>query len=173
MHLGGKAATDTERPDPAGEVHELVHALHSGDILRRLEAISRAGSLGSPAIGPLHRVLNEGDASASWGAALALVRVGTPALDCLIATFSSAAPGSVPAMWAAGKIGDARSVAALAGVLAESPEEVHRVVAASALRAIGHPAGCACVEEALGAHDAHFARSLATISWFRGDRRYC
>ncbi len=166
MHLGGKAATDTKRPDPAGEVHELVHALHSGDILRRLEAISRVGSLGSPVIVPLHRVLNEGDASARWGAALALVRVGSPAVDCLIDTFSSASPGSVPAMWAAGKIGDVRSVSPLNNVLSESSEEFHRVVAASALLAIGHPDGRARVEATVGAHDAHFAKSLAQICSF-------
>lgn len=147
-------------------MQELVHALRSGDILRRLEAISRAGSFGTPMIGPLHRVLNEGDASASWGAALALVRVGSPAVDCLIDTFSSASPGSVPAMWAAGKIGDVRFVSSLNRVLCESPKEFHRVVAASALLSIGHPDGCARVEAAVGAHDAHFAHSLAQISCF-------
>jgi len=111
-------------------------------------------------------VLNEGDASARWGAALALVRVGNPAVDCLIATFSSASPGSVPAMWAAGKIGEVRSVLPLHRILCESSEEFHRVVAAAALLSIGHPGGCARVEEALGAHDAHFAKSLAQISCF-------
>jgi len=70
-------------------------------------------------------------------------------------------------MWAAGKIGDVRSVSPLNRVVHESSEEFHRVVAASALLAIAHPDGCTCVEEALGAHDAHFADSLALISCSR------
>ncbi len=88
------------------------------------------------------------DRETRWRAAVALERIGAPAVDALVA-----AAGHdnylvrVPAIWALEHIGDARSVDALVANL-NGENECCRWAAAAALSKVGGESGMAAVESA-------------------------
>ena len=129
-------------------VSELVQRLVQGttyDMLDAAEAVSVHGDLAVPAISGL---LESPDRETRWRAAVALERIGAPAVDALVA-----AAGNenylvrVPAIWALEHIGDPRSVDALVANL-NGENECCRWAAAAALQQIGGEQGRAAVDAA-------------------------
>jgi HEAT repeat protein len=128
-------------------VNELIERLVGGttyDMLDAAEAIGRKGESAVIDLGPL---LRSKDHDTRWRAAIALERVGSPAVDYLVAAARDTNYlVRVPAIWALEHIGDDRAVPTLVENL-KGANECCRWMAAAALSKIGGPAEQTAVEE--------------------------
>ncbi len=129
-------------------VHELVAKLVQGttyEMLDAAEAIAAHGPDGVVAIAPLLRAK---DRETRWRAAVALERIGAPAVEALI--MGARDPDylvRVPAIWALEHVGDTRAVGALVENLI-GKNECCRWMAGAALTRIGGAEGRGQVEAA-------------------------
>jgi len=129
-------------------VSELVQKLVHGTTYEMLDAAEAVAAHGESAVSEISGMLVSEDREVRWRAAVALERIGAPAVDTLVA-----AAGHdnylvrVPAIWALEHIGDARAVDALVANL-NGENECCRWAAAAALQQIGGETGRAAVESA-------------------------
>ncbi len=129
-------------------VSELVQKLVKGTTYEMLDAAEAVAGHGDSAVTEISGMLVSADRETRWRAAVALERIGAPAVDALVA-----AAGHddylvrVPAIWALEHIGDQRSVAALVANL-NGENECCRWAAAAALSKIGGENERAAVETA-------------------------
>ncbi len=143
-----------ERAD-RGDIPLLIEALQYGDSRGSMAAAAALGQIGAPAVRPLVQALT-GTAAARWRVALALTRVGWPAARPLIEVLNMEAEeeedGAAlnPAIWALGRVGDARAVKPLVAVMKNGGTESCRGMAAAALLRLGYPGGVAAVKSVLG-----------------------
>jgi HEAT repeat protein len=118
----------------------LVHALVNGTTYQMLdaaEAIGRHGDGAVPAVAPLLRSVHR---ETRWRAAVALERIGPPAVEALVlAAGDRDWRVRIPAIWALEHIGDDRSIPSLMQNLHGS-NECCRWMAAAALSRIGDDA---------------------------------
>lgn len=129
-------------------VSELVQRLVQGTTYEMLDAAEAVAGYGGNAVGPIADLLVSSERQTRWRAAVALERIGTPAVDALVA-----AAGHednlvrVPAIWALEHIGDRRAVDPLVRNL-NGTDECCRWMAAAALTKIGGEDERAAVERA-------------------------
>ncbi len=129
-------------------VSELVQKLVQGTTYEMLDAAEAFAAHGDGAVKEISGMLVSDDRETRWRAAVALERIGAPAVDALVA-----AAGHdnylvrVPAIWALEHIGDPRSVDALVANL-NGENECCRWAAAAALSKVGGENGRAAVESA-------------------------
>lgn len=134
----------------------LIEALQYGDTRGSMAAAAALGRIGAPAVRPLVQALTGTAAAARWRVALALTRVGWPAARPLIEVLNTEAEeeeedGAAlnPAIWALGRVGDARAVKPLVAVMKNGGTESCRGLAAAALLRLGYPGGVAAVKSVL------------------------
>ena len=129
-------------------VSELVQKLVQGTTYEMLDAAEAIGAQGEGSVGAIADLLGSAERETRWRAAVALERIGVPAVDALVA---AAANDNylvrVPAIWALEHIGDQRSIDALTANL-NGENECCRWMAAAALSKIGGERGMAAVENA-------------------------
>jgi HEAT repeat protein len=129
-------------------VSELVQQLVQGTTYEMLDAAEAVAVHGGDAVGPIADLLVSAERETRWRAAVALERIGAPAVEALVA-----AAGHddylvrVPAIWALEHIGDPRALDPLVKNL-NGPNECCRWAAAAALSKIGGEDGAAAVETA-------------------------
>jgi len=129
-------------------VSELVQKLVQGTTYDMLDAAEAVAAHGENAVSAIADLLGSAERETRWRAAVALERIGAPAVDALVA-----AAGHdnylvrVPAIWALEHIGDARAVDPLVENL-NGKNECCRWMAAAALSKIGGEHGRAAVETA-------------------------
>ena len=129
-------------------VSELVQKLVQGTTYEMLDAAEAVAAHGEHAVAAIAPLLASTERETRWRAAVALERVGAPAVDALVA-----AAGHenylvrVPAIWALEHIGDARAVETLVENL-NGRNECCRWMAAAALSKVGGASGRAAVETA-------------------------
>ena len=128
-------------------VAELVSRLVQGttyEMLDAAEAIGRTGEKGVRAVAP---ILKSGDRESRWRAAVALERIGGPAVETLVtAARDEDFLVRVPAIWALERVGDERAVAPLMQNL-QGRNECFRWMATAALSRFGDDAVHRTVEE--------------------------
>jgi len=133
----------------------LMEALQYGDTRGSMAAAAALGQIGAPAVRPLVQALTGTATAARWRVALALTRVGWPAARPLIEVLNTEAEEEEAeailnlAIWALGRVGDARAVKPLVAVMKSGDTESCRGMAAAALLRLGYPGGVAAVKEAL------------------------
>ncbi len=129
-------------------VSELVAKLVQGTTYEMLDAAQAVSVHGEGAVDSIAALLASNERETRWRAAVALERIGTPAVGALV---SAAGHENylvrVPAIWALEHIGDARSVDALVANL-HGENECCRWMAAAALSKMGGETGKAAVEDA-------------------------
>ena len=119
-----------------------------GTTYEMLDAAEAVAAHGDSAVKEVSVMLTSGDREIRWRAAVALERIGAPAVETLVA-----AAGHddylvrVPAIWALEHIGDARAVDTLVANL-NGTNECCRWAAGAALAKIGGESGRAAVESA-------------------------
>ncbi len=129
-------------------VSELVQKLVQGTTYDMLDAAEAVAAHGETAVSAIADLLGSAERETRWRAAVALERIGVPAVDALVA-----AAGHdnylvrVPAIWALEHVGDARAVDPLVENL-NGTNECCRWMAAAALSKIGGEHGRARVETA-------------------------
>lgn len=129
-------------------VSELVQRLVQGTTYEMLDAAEAVAAHGESAVAAISGMLESGDREVRWRAAVALERIGTPAVDTLVAAARHENYlVRVPAIWALEHIGDQRSVDALVANL-NGENECCRWAAAAALSKIGGENERAAVESA-------------------------
>jgi HEAT repeat protein len=129
-------------------MNELVERLMQGSTYEMLEAAESIGRQGESAVITLAPMLRSGEREVRWRAAIALERIGSPAVGILVAAARDENfLVRVPAIWALEHIGDSRAVVPLVENL-NGRNECCRWMAAAALSKIGGPAEKAAVEKA-------------------------
>jgi HEAT repeat protein len=129
-------------------VSELVEKLFQGTTYQMLDAAEAFAAHGEGAVRVIAGQLESDDRETRWRAAVALERIGAPAVDVLVnAASHDNFMVRVPAIWALEHIGDERSVEALVANLS-SENECCRWAAAAALTKVGGEPGRAAVESA-------------------------
>lgn len=129
-------------------VSELVQRLVQGTTYEMLGAAEAVAGYGDSAVGAIAELLASSERETRWRAAVALERIGAPAVDALVA-----AAGHddylvrVPAIWALEHIGDPRAMGPLVENL-NGQNECCRWMAAAALSKIGGEREMAAVESA-------------------------
>ena len=129
-------------------VAELVQNLVQGTTYEMLDAAEAFAVHGADGVGAVAPLLRSADRETRWRAAVALERIGAPAVDALVA-----AAGHddylvrVPAIWALEHIGDPRAMGPLVENL-NGQNECCRWMAAAALSKIGGEREMAAVESA-------------------------
>lgn len=120
-------------------VPELVQKLVQGTTYEMLDAAEAFAVHGADGVGAVAPLLRSADRETRWRAAVALERIGAPAVEALVSGASD--PDylvRVPAIWALEHVGDRRAVAALVENL-NGPNECCRWMAGAALAKIGGP----------------------------------
>lgn len=116
---------------------ELVRLLVHGTTYQMLDAAAAIGTLGEAAVLDVAPLLRSVHRETRWRAAVALERVGPPAVEALMVAASDADwKVRVPAIWALEHIGDPRSIPTLLSNL-HGKNECCRWMAAAALNRIG------------------------------------
>ena len=124
----------------------LVYMLKKGNVYGVSNASQALADLGEAAVTPLMQLLRDPDQSARWRAAIALQKLGTPAVPALITALNEEEwYVRTPAIWALSQIRDARAVDPLIGLLRDD-HECCRWMAAAALRTIGDQKGVDAVK---------------------------
>jgi HEAT repeat protein len=129
-------------------VSELIEMLVRGTTYQMLDAAEALGARGASAVGTVEPLLRSPERETRWRAAVALERIGTPAVEVLVTAARD--PDylvRVPAIWALEHIGDRRAVDALVENLGGT-NECCRWMAAAALTQIGGRSGRDTVERA-------------------------
>ena len=130
------------------KVSELSARLVQGTTYEMLDAAAAIAAHGPDGVGAVAPLLRSEDRETRWRAAVALERIGAPAVEALVA--GARDPDylvRVPAIWALEHIGDARAVGALVENL-NGTNECCRWMAAAALRQVGGEGERAAVEAA-------------------------
>lgn len=129
-------------------ISELVQTLVHGTTYEMLDAAQAIAAHGESAVGAIAELLGSAERETRWRAAVALERIGAPAVDALVvAAGHENYLVRVPAIWALEHIGDARAVDPLVENL-HGTNECCRWMAAAALSKIGGEHGRAAVETA-------------------------
>ena len=129
-------------------VSELVQKLVQGTTYEMLDAAEAVAVHGDSAVTEISVMLVSADRETRWRAAVALERIGAPAVEALVtAAGHDDYLVRVPAIWALEHIGDARAVDALVANL-NGENECCRWAAGAALSKIGGESGRATVERA-------------------------
>ncbi len=139
------------------KIAELVTRLVQGTTYEMLDAAQAFAAHGTDGVAAVAPLLRSPERETRWRAAVALERIGVPALEVLIA--GARDPDylvRVPAIWALEHVGDRRSITALVENL-NGRNECCRWMAAAALRRVGGIAEAAAV-------DAAFANDPAGLS---------
>lgn len=130
------------------EVSELVAKLVQGDTYEMLDAAEALGRTGEHAVLAVAPLLRSAHREIRWRGAIALERVGPPAVEALmVAAGDGEWTARVPAIWALEHIGDQRAVPALVENL-NGQNECCRWMAAAALKRLGSDREWAIVEAA-------------------------
>jgi HEAT repeat protein len=130
------------------KVSELVQKLVQGTTYEMLDAASAIAAHGTEGVGAVAPLLRSKDRETRWRAAVALERIGAPAVEVLVA--GARDPDylvRVPAIWALEHVGDRRAVGALVENL-NGTNECCRWMAAAALQQVGGAGERAAVEAA-------------------------
>ncbi|NLX49926.1 MAG: HEAT repeat domain-containing protein [Methanospirillum sp.] len=129
-------------------VSELVESLVQGTTYQMLEAAQSVAVYGDDAVSPVATLLASSERETRWRAAVALERIGAPAVDVLVvAAKHDDYQVRVPAIWALEHIGDDRALDSLLANL-NGENECCRWMAAAALSKIGDESARAAVETA-------------------------
>lgn len=127
-------------------VGELVGKLVQGNTYEMLEAAEAIGKMGEEAVLAVAPLLRSPHREMRWRAAIALERVGPPAVEALMVAADDVEwTTRVPAIWALEHIGDRRAVSRLMEQLG-STNECCRWMAAAALSRVGDDRDWAIVE---------------------------
>ena len=155
------SATETYREN---RMQELISSLGREDVT---DSIVEMGIL---AVAPLVQALkHERDGLVKYNAALALAKIGTPAMDPLLESMDYDDPDvRLEATWALGEIGDERAVEPLVEALRDEDWYVRRQ-AASSLCNMKNPESVAPLLRALGDEDWHVRKQAARILGTLGD----
>lgn len=127
---------------------EIVARLIRGSTYEMLDAAEALGREGAAAVAFVSPLLHAEDPVVRWRGAIAMERIGAPALDALMA--AAAVDDSAicaPAIWALEHIGDVRALGTLVSIL-NNGAEYCRWMAAAALWRIGGDGERALVEAA-------------------------
>jgi HEAT repeat protein len=122
-------------------VESLISRLSNGSFQQRWTAADALGDIGDPrAVEPLVAALENRNPSPAVreSAAAALVKIGAPAVEPLIALLSSRSSARLHAAEVLGNIGDPRAVEPLTGALENGPPPLRRR-AEAALEKLGRP----------------------------------
>lgn len=129
-------------------ISELVAKLLQGSLGEMLDAADAIGRRGAVAVHAVAPFLHADDRETRWRAAIALERIGGPAVGALeTAASDDRSTICTPALWALARIGDARAVGTLISVMNDGVEPC-RWMAAAALLWIGTERERAMVEAA-------------------------
>ena len=147
-------------------IQELISALGREDVTDSL------AGLGILAIAPLVQALkHEKDGLVKYNAALALTKIGTPAMDPLLESMDyDDADVRLEATWALGEIGDGRAVEPLVEALSDEDWYV-RKQAATSLCNLKNPESVGLLVEALSDEDWYVRKQAARILGTIGDAR--
>ncbi|MDM8000670.1 MAG: HEAT repeat domain-containing protein [Dehalococcoidia bacterium] len=165
--------SQSTRPGPARDdnrqenhVQELIAALGREDVTDSLV------ELGILAVAPLVQALkHEKDGLVKYNAALALSKIGQPAVDPLLESVDyDDADVRLEAVWALGQIGDDRAVEPLVEALKDEDWYVRKQAAVS-LCTLKKPESVGLLVEALGDEDWHVRKQAARILGTVGDAR--
>ncbi len=130
------------------KVSELVQRLVQGTTYEMLDAAEAFAAHGTEGVGAVAPLLRSPDRETRWRAAVALERIGAPAVEALVT--GARDPDylvRVPAIWALEHVGDRRAVGALVENL-NGTNECCRWMAAAALRQVGGAGERAAVDAA-------------------------
>ncbi|MDG6257686.1 MAG: HEAT repeat domain-containing protein [Methanomicrobiaceae archaeon] len=114
----------------------------------------------------LHMLLGElenAEIGRRWYVAMAIAKMGPPALDPLMDIVRNGSVAKVAAMWAISEIGNKKAVPVLVDELHSGEDEFHRAMAASALMKIDDPEGVAQVKLALSEGKDMFAELFREV----------
>ena len=147
-------------------IHELISALGREDITDSFV------ELGILAVAPLVQALKHAkDGLVKYNAALALTKIGTPAMDPLLESMDyDDADVRLEATWALGEIGDERAVEPLVEALGDEDWYV-RKQAATSLCNLKNPESVGLLVRALGDEDWYVRKQAARILGTLGDAR--
>ena len=133
--------------DDGTRTSELVRMLVHGTTYQMLDAAAAIGTIGEGAVLDVAPLLRSVHRETRWRAAVALERVGPPAVEALmVAAGDQDWRVRVPAIWALEHIGDSRSIPSLMENL-HGKNECCRWMAAAALNRIGDEGIRQTVEE--------------------------
>ncbi|NLX49639.1 MAG: HEAT repeat domain-containing protein [Methanospirillum sp.] len=133
-------------------VQELIAKLVQGTTYEMLDAAEGIGAHGAVAVTAVAPLLRSPDRETRWRAAVALERIGPPAVEILIgAATDRDYLVRIPAIWALEHVGDRRAVGALVENL-NGENECCRWMAAAALSKVGGDEERSRVEQVF-AHD--------------------
>ncbi len=133
------------------EIEDLISNIRNDRINGGIKAACIIGKFGARAVPPLMQTLKHEDRCVRWLTAIALTRVGAPALGPVSEVLGDPDPSvRVPAIWVMEQVGGIAAVEPLLGILHRDGDEFCRYMAASALKKIGDPLGVAAVEDLLG-----------------------
>lgn len=135
------------------DLARLLETVQTGDITSSLRAMRELRTVGDDAVGPLVASLREGKGADRWRTAMALARVGQPAVEALITAAAAGDEGVAnPAVWALAEIGDQKAVPHLIDLLRREQSVCCRALTAAALLKLGDPAGIAEVNRQYAEH---------------------
>jgi len=144
----GELVKLTEGKEPQRPGDRTLDRLVNGTTNEMLAAARMFGEQGEEAVDTVMLAFRDADRAVRWRAAVAMERIGPPAVAPLIRSLKDDQPYvKVPAIWALEHIGDDRAVDPLIDVLNE-PDECCRLMAAAALRKFGAQKGLDAVNDA-------------------------
>lgn len=142
-------------------IEDLMKILEKGDISSQFRAAEELGKRGKEALPSLIGALKDSQPNIRWRAAIAISRIGAPAVDDIIEMLNSNGVAvNSAAMWALAEIGDERAVSALSQVMCGNFPECSQVLAAAALLKLDNPEGVALVEQAIKKKGKYFADAV-------------
>lgn len=143
----------TEENELQQPVDRILYGLVNGSTTEMLAAARSLGEQGEKAIDTVMPVFRSSDRVVRWRAAIALERIGTPAVVPLIQSLKEDKPYvKIPAIWALESIGDERAIDPLIEVM-NGQDECCRLMAAAALKKFGTQKGLDAVNEAFNNDD--------------------
>jgi HEAT repeat protein len=138
----------TDVKEPEWPVDRILNGLVNGSTTEMLAAARSFGEQGEKAVDTVMPVFRNSDRVVRWRVAIALERIGTPAVAPLIQSLKEDKPYvKIPAIWALENIGDERAIDPLIEVMNGS-DECCRLMAAAALKKFGTQKSLEAVNEA-------------------------
>ncbi|NLN91456.1 MAG: HEAT repeat domain-containing protein, partial [candidate division WS1 bacterium] len=165
-------ATWPAREKSAPTVDRLLPLMRSGSPLLRWECVWALGEIGDHrAVEPLIEALEDTDSSVSEGAALALSKLGSLAVDRLIEALPSADPEvRLAVVWVLGVVRDQRAASYLAPLLG-SADAAMRATAATALGRLRAPSAVPLLVDLLRDQDEEVRGAAANALGLVADAR--